>query len=135
MTHEPKTIPPIGPAQLDAVLRFLPLFEQPGYVFGVWHLPKGQFPFYAPNDEVMAFMLALESQRITFPFDWPGWQAEAQRYVDDSRALDTADLGICRRLLTTHVRLDRFAEGHLARMLETGHIAAILRRMQQIHNT
>ena len=35
-------------------------------------------------------------------------------------------------LLTTHVRCDHFVEGHFAGMLESGHITAILRRLQAI---
>lgn len=128
------TIPPVGPAQLDAVLRFLPLFEQPGCVFGEWRQPMGQFPFYAPTAEVIAFVLALEAQSVIFPFDWPNWQDVARRYVADADALDGADLLTCRKLLTTHVRLDRFVDGHLAHNLETGQITAILRRLQQIRD-
>ncbi len=55
-TEEP---PEIGPEQLDAVLRYLPIFSQPGYVFGEWHMPEGQFPFYAYNDQVIAFIQEL----------------------------------------------------------------------------
>jgi len=35
-------------------------------------------------------------------------------------------------LLTAHVRGDRFVEGHLASVFESGHITAILRRLKQI---
>jgi hypothetical protein len=37
-----------------------------------------------------------------------------------------------RKLLTTHVRADRFVEGHLAGVLESGHMLAILRRLKDI---
>ncbi|MBP1468929.1 hypothetical protein EYB53_024685 [Candidatus Chloroploca sp. M-50] len=29
--------PPLRRAQLDALLAFLPIFAQPGYIFGEWH--------------------------------------------------------------------------------------------------
>ena len=125
-------VPDVGPDQLDAVLRFLPVFEQPDYTFGEWHSPRGQFPFYAVNAEVMDFLQTLDEQQIVFPFDWPRWQEEAGRYVSDPGALEMADLLTLRKLLTTHVRTERFVEGHLANMLESGHITAILRRLQII---
>ena len=122
----------ITPAQLDAVLRFLPMFEQPGYSFGEWHAPEGQFPFYAYNEEVLAFLQALYDSNLLFVFDWGKWQDETRRYMDDPDALAQADLLALRKLLTTHVRLDRFVEGHLAGVLENGHMTAVLRRLNTI---
>lgn len=45
-----------------------------------------------------------------------------------------ANLQTLRKLLTVHVCADRFTEGHLAAMFESGHIAMILKRMAEIHN-
>ena len=45
-------------------------------------------------------------------------------------ALASADLLTLRKLLTTHIRADRFTEGHL----ESGHITAILRQLKQIRD-
>jgi hypothetical protein len=52
--------------------------------------------------------------------------------VSKPGALETANLLTLRKLLTVHVRKDRFVEGHLARMLECGHITAILRRLREV---
>jgi hypothetical protein len=129
MTSE-SDVPAIEPKQLDAVLRFLPKFEQPEVVFGEWRSPEGQVPYYSMTGEAMDFFRAI--QPILFPFDWPSWQEEAERYVVDPQALATADLLTLRKLLTTHVRKDRFVEGHLGGMLESSHITAILRRLKEI---
>ncbi len=67
-------------------------------------------------------------------FNWGEWQEEAQRYIADPEALQQADLLTLRRLLTTHLRNDRFVEGHLASMMENAHITAILRRMSDIRD-
>lgn len=127
-------IPENGPEQLDAVLRYLPIFAQHGFTFGEWHMPEGQFPFYAMNDEVLEFIQALYDQDIVFVFNWGSWQEEAQRIMSEPAVLQQADLLTLRKLLTTHIRKDRFVEGHLASVLESGHITAILRRLQNIRD-
>lgn len=125
-------LPEIGPQQLDAILAFLPIFERPGYVFGEWRSPEGQVPHYSTSSDVNDFAGALYKQRMVFVFDWVSWQEEAERYHSDPGALETADLLTLSKLLTTHVRRDRFVEGHLGSMMECGHIAAILRRLKAI---
>lgn len=58
-------------------------------------------------------------------FDWVRWRAK----VSDPTALGGADLLTLRKLLTFHVRADRFSEGHLISAFEKGHITTILRRL------
>jgi len=43
-----------------------------------------------------------------------------------------ADLQTVRRLLTTRVRKERFCEGHLAGLCESGHIVSVLKRLKQL---
>jgi len=125
-------VPEIGLQQLDAILRFLPIFEQSGYVFGEWRSLEGQIPYYSMSREAKDFVQVLYDQQILFSFDWTSWQEEAERHVSAPEALEMADLLVLRKLLTTHVRKDRFVEGHLASTWECGHITAILRRLKEI---
>ena len=129
-----KVIPEIGLRQLDAILRFLPLFEGPAVQFGSWVRREGQFPFVAYGHEVNEFVRALYDQDILLEFDWSSWREKARRYVDDAKALAGADLLTLRKLLTLHVRTDRFVEGHLLVVLESGHITAILRRLERLRD-
>ena len=48
--------------------------------------------------------------------------------------LSKANLQTLRKLLTAHVRADRFTEGHLAAMFESGHMTMILKRIAEIHD-
>ncbi|MBI2373932.1 MAG: ADP-ribosylglycohydrolase family protein [Deltaproteobacteria bacterium] len=73
---------------------------------------------------------ALRDANLIQPFDWPSWQDEAIRYFERPEILDGADLRTVTRLLTLHVRKDRFSEGHFAAMLDNGHVQAILRRLR-----
>ena len=64
-------------------------------------------------------------------FDWTAWQGEAQAFMDPQRVA-TASLEEVRRLLTLHVRAERFNDGHFAKMIREGHIAALLRRLGEL---
>jgi hypothetical protein len=122
----------VGTAQLEAILEFLPIFEKPGFQFGAWTAPNGQFPFYSYGADTLRFIDALHAQNILVRFDWPEWQETAGYYVNNPASLVSADLLTLRKLLTTHVRKGQFVEGHLAGMLESGHITTILRRLMAI---
>lgn len=127
--------PEIGPEQLDVVLQYLTVFEEGAFAPGEWREPEGQFRWFSFRPEVEAFVRTLYEQGIILPFDWPNWTQEAEGYQVDPGNLDGVDLLTLRKLLTVHVRADRFAEGHLASMFENGHIVAILRRLRHIRES
>lgn len=125
-------VPEIGLQQIDEILKYLPTFERQDYQFGQWVEPEGGFPYFSFSPEVDEFIDALHKQDVIIPFDWTSWSEEAEHYQTDAEALETADLLTLCKLLTVHVRADRFVEGHLASVFENGHITAILRRLKQI---
>lgn len=86
------------------------------------------------NEPVIQFIEAVYGLTSVIPegFNWPDWQSEAAKYVDNPARLDSADIETCAKLLLVHVRKDRFCEGHLATMLENGHIAAVVRRLKEL---
>lgn len=129
MSEQP---PELTPVQIDAVLRFLPMLEQPDYSPGEWSQGGYQMPYYSYRPDFDAFIDALYDQGVVFAFDWMTWQDEAKRYRTDSAALESADLLAVRKLLTAHVRADRFVEGHLAAVFAEGHLTAILQRLKQL---
>lgn len=78
------------------------------------------------------FLQAFYASDFLISFDWSDWQDEARRYFADPELLQTADVLILRRLLTLHIRKDRFWDGHLCEMIERGHISSILRRLKAL---
>lgn len=42
---DPAPDAPITPQQIDGLLPFFEIFDQPGFDFGGWHSPHGQLPF------------------------------------------------------------------------------------------
>jgi hypothetical protein len=49
---------------------------------------------------------------------------------EDPQRLAEASLEDCRMLLASHLRADRFTEGHLLHAFESGHIVRILERVE-----
>ncbi len=128
------SVPEIGLQQINAILKYLPTFEKQDDPFGQWVEQEGQFLYFSFSPEVDEFISTLYKQNMIIPFDWTSWGEEAERYRTDPAALEAADLLTLRKLLTAHVRADRFVEGHLASVFESGHMTAILRRLKQIRD-
>lgn len=114
----------------------LPLFEADGFSFGEWHTREGQFPWFSLSPDAQRFVTtASQFGRLNAPdFNWVAWKqtAEARRLVDDPRAIESATVADLTRLLQTHIRQDRFIEGHLASAFKSGHLTAIVRRATEL---
>lgn len=122
--------------RIRPLLAFLPTMESrhAGRWDGGEKRPDGSItsPWFEYDDQVLQFIRACGQNGWIEPFDWNAWQAEALEYVQNPRALLGAGPEEIGKLLTLHVRRDRFFEGHLAAMIENGHMAAILRRLEAI---
>ena len=90
-------------------------------------------PSFDYDEAVVEFEQILHANDwVTPKFDWGEWQDVAEEYVDSPEKIKSADVVTVQKLLTTHVRKDRFCDGHLASMFENGHIVALLRRLKDI---
>lgn len=118
--------------KIDAILRFLPVLDSEEFKVGDWHTEEGMMPLFVFSDEARAFQKALHENGWIVPFDWPDWQDEAAKLVDSPDPMASADIETIRKLLTTHVRKERFCEGHLNVMHKRGHLCAILRRLAEL---
>ena len=124
--------------RIDGLLPFLAVMES--RVAGEWRggdkKPDGSItvPWMEYDQRVLDFIRACGANGWLEPFDWRAWLPEALNLHDHPERLETASLETLQKLLTLHIRRDRFFEGHLANMVEDGHIAAILRRMAAIRS-
>ena len=120
----------INQEDIEAVLAYVPILSDPKFSFGEWRTPEGQFPHYFFSSEANRLIDALN--KLIIVFDWPAWKEEAQTLMENPDALAKADLPTLRKLVTTHVRAERFNEGHLASQFKSGHLLAILQRLKEI---
>jgi len=117
---------------LNKLLAFLPLFEHQNSKLYEVRTDIDIFNPYIYADEVDEFIQILYSEKFITSFGWTAWQKEAAKFVEQPKLLESAELSTLQKLLTTHVRKERFCSGHLARMINNGHILAILKRLNQI---
>lgn len=126
-------------ARIDALLAFVPALEArfAGHWEGGDRRQDGTItaPWFDYSPEVLNFIRACGKNGWLRVYNWPEWQPSAIRLYEDPRLLAGADLDTLRKLLTLHIRKDRFSEGHLAAMVEAGHISAILDRLAEIRRT
>ena len=126
----------ISKNQIDAILKLSPVFEKPERCYvEVAPPPEGdtnRFPYYTYSKEVLEFWRAPRENGFMIDFRWSAWQENAERLYENPELLKTADLDTLRKLLTTHVRKERFSEGHFAGMIRCGQIKAILARLAEI---
>ncbi len=119
--------------KIDELLRFLPLFEEPGRSFvtqwaggkttanGAITMP---YPIYA-EDVSEFFRLAGDPFWCDYAYD----PAKAGKLLEDDTFIAQATLDEIKTLLTYCVRGERFCDGHWDAVLRSGRIAAILRRL------
>jgi hypothetical protein len=119
--------------QVDAILPFIDRFEADGFSPGSWDSAALMYNF---SDSVTEFHQALYSNGWISPsFDWGEWLDTAREYVESPEKIASADIKAIQKLLTSHVRAERFCEGTLAQMFENGHIVALLRRLRELRRT
>jgi hypothetical protein len=126
---------PVNKQDIEAVLSYLPSFEKEGYDFGEMVEEKGVIPWADYSGEVMEFYKDLYTHKFIVNFDWTSWQDIAFAYYENPELIKNADLKTIRRLFTVHIRKDRFCEGHLLSVLESGHITKILQRLAVIYQS
>ncbi len=102
----------LSQSELNEILNFLPVFEQPDYKPGQWNSPEKAFPYYGYSSEVLAFLEVLYKYNFILPFDWTNW-AEGKRLVEDPTLIQKSNMQTLRKLLTAHVRATDFQKAIL----------------------
>lgn len=124
-----------GPADIDAILEFLPFLEHPDPDAVEWvgvqeHLPGCcTFPYARYSERFFAFTQALYSRGIILRFNWSEWDAGKHVFQHAPELIEMAGYETIRRMFTAHARSDRFTEGHLGSVLLNGVLAQLARRL------
>jgi hypothetical protein len=120
---------------IDALLEFLPRFEQPGRTFAKWgDVEKNadgsiSLPFPTYDDDVEDFFRLLGQHGW---IDYNYKPEEAARMLADEDFIKGASLEQVRSMLTYCARGERFCDGLRESLLVGGQVAALLRRLEAI---
>lgn len=121
---------------IDKILSALPLFERKGTKLYQINAQHSLLEPYTYSSEVNGFLQTLHDEGfILSTFNWGVWLEEANQYVNEPDLLHYADLLTLQKLLTTHVRMERFNSGNLAQLIDNGHILEVLRQLALIRDT
>lgn len=121
-------------ADIDAALAFLPVLERADFQASRWTREGSWVPRLVDAPEVRQLQQVLARPGFVVAFDPPAWRAEAEHYQRDPEALARAPLVDVCRLITMHLRTDRFVGGHFASVVASGQVAALLRRLRAIRD-
>lgn len=131
--------PPAEALDWDQVLDFLPELADPAFVAGRHAYLALQYDASYTikggdhSERLSAFLRALYDTQVVAGFDWPEWlNRHGWVLQEQPERLASASLEDCRRLLVALARGDRFTEGVLLSVVESGHLVAILERVREL---
>ena len=120
------------------ILSFLPRLSARGVNFGesprIEDADKNRVSLLPAtlSETVLEFVHACYDENFVQSFDWSEWSHQHQAELSDEAFIAFADIARIVRLLTTHIRADRFCDGHLLSVFEDGTIVRILKRLKEI---
>lgn len=79
-----------------------------------------QMPYVRLSDRAMEFAEACYHANLVQTFDWMGWAEGNAALVHEGKGLESAGLDCIVRLVTAHLRADRFVDGHILEVRESG---------------
>ena len=130
-------------SKLCALGRYAAIFEAPGFTFGNWtEAPQTRpdvitLPFFQiQRCEAQAFTKMAYDRGWVRSFDWPKWMRTkvGRRFITNPATITSAMANQLSKLLTSHIRGERFCNGALNGAFEFRLLIAVARRAQTLHN-
>ena len=122
---------------IKKVLEFLPKFQDAKLEPGKWYSSEqinektSTFPCYEYSNVVSRFLNTLYNEEFIYSFDWSNWEYGV-KLSRNPELIQKANLLTLRKLMTAHIRNDRFCEGHLASVFKSGLVVKILERLRTL---
>jgi len=115
-------VPPLNEGQMDIVAKACRFFLETAETRDARRL-----------DEVVSVLGAtMYFQSFIYPFDWSAECKGNEDYYRDPEKLDDMSLAELRKVFTVHMRMDRFATGHLDWLCKQGYLQRAVRRLLQL---
>jgi hypothetical protein len=91
------------------------------------------------NKDVSGFLTNLDTTGFNLVFDYHTWlessnDIHGKTVLKDLDFLSKADLDTLRKLMTAHIRTERFANGHIASLISSGYMWSFMERLESLYN-
>lgn len=84
------------------------------------------------NSVYRDFFTQLDLSGLVEPFDYNAWLAGQELQIESEELIAGADLEFLSKLVTIHMRLDRFIGGHLEKLMKDGYFLKVLNRIEEL---
>lgn len=84
------------------------------------------------DDALPGFLSALHGSKFMVPYDWMTYVASREEEWKDPAVLQGMDAETFQRFVIAHVRNDRFVQGHLQHLAESGYLAEVAARARDL---
>ena len=115
-------LPEISHDAIDEVLRQAP---------GVIALAQSSEPADG-HSNLLNLLAAMELTDFTAPFDWQSEFSKRPEFLQSVEVVDHADLETLRKIMTAHIRIDRFDPWHLDALIKSGYWTHCIERLHQL---
>jgi len=126
-----KTFSSIKPEAVENILKYLPFFRETQEELYTYNGEAVLDPF-TYHSRVSEFISDLYAGNFIQAYDWMSWRDTAKSYIDNPAAIQQADWDALIRLITYHIRRDRFVSGHLKSALDQQQFVHILERIEEL---
>lgn len=87
---------------------------------------------YQYHDLLYKLLDLMRATDFIYEFDWMGFGKQADQLIDKAELLEKADLETLRKLFTAHSRNEALHDGHLAQMINNGHLQKAVARLVEL---
>ncbi|MBU1014808.1 MAG: hypothetical protein KKG99_17575 [Bacteroidetes bacterium] len=125
-------IPEIAPEEIKKILEFKSVIESDS-INKALSATNEPYEFYE-EENITQFLQQLDISGFNLIFDYQAW-LEEQSYekLSDLDFLQKADLDTLRKLMTAHIRTERFLTGHLKEQFGNGYMAIFFARLEELY--
>jgi len=128
------TFTPISQEGIRAITPYKSLFQDSHDALYTFNGDSTLDPYtYHPG--VDEFITQLYAHHFIQAFDWQSWESEASSYSTHLEQIGEANWPEIIKLFTFHIRKERFENGHLPPLLDSGFFASMIQRVDELGPT
>jgi len=121
---------------IDALLSFLPYYQNKRAHFGTApRMIETSLHCSKLTRKSNDFYQACYENGFIQSFDWQAWSEANIELVVNGEGIESLSIEGIGKLITTHIRGDRFVDGHLLQVMKSGQMARILERLQVLRKS